>query len=199
MERTADLIVAAAAEEIAANGMVDLSMPKVAERAGVAVRTLYRHFATREDLLLAIGNRLEREMTGSGPALPSTAEQFVEAMPALFAFFEDNADAVEAMHATNVGRQIRLAGRMKRTERSREVVGPMYEGMPEQDIKLAFAMLRAMFGSSTWLTFRKEMGLDADEAKAAIRWMSRMYVREMKRHKRQLARERKEGGDDQED
>lgn len=187
-ERTAEVIVEAAAQEIAENGMADLSMPRVAERAGVAVRTLYRHFASREELFLAIGERLERDMKGSGPTMPTTAEQFIEAMPELFDFFEQNADSVEALHATKVGRQIRMAARGRRTEVARAATDVLYEGMSERDKKLAFAMMRAMFGSATWLTLRKEMGLDAEEAKDAVRWMTEMYVREMKRHKRRATR-----------
>jgi AcrR family transcriptional regulator len=190
-ERTAEVIVEAAAQEIAENGMADLSMPRVAERAGVAVRTLYRHFASRDDLLLAIGERLERDMKGSGPPIPTTTEEFIESMPPLFEFFEQNAEAVEALHATVVGRQIRKAARARRTEMTRAASDALYEGMSERDRTLAFAMVRVMFGSATWLALRKEMGLDADEAKDAVRWMAEMYVREIKRRRRQAPGARK--------
>lgn len=45
-------IVAAAQDEFAARG-VDASLEKIARDAGVAIGTLYRHFPTRLDLLLA--------------------------------------------------------------------------------------------------------------------------------------------------
>lgn len=47
-----DRLVAAARAEFAARGM-DASLEKIARDAGVAIGTLYRHFPTRMDLLLA--------------------------------------------------------------------------------------------------------------------------------------------------
>jgi AcrR family transcriptional regulator len=47
-----DKLIAAARAEFAANG-VDASLEKIARDAGVAIGTLYRHFPTRLDLLMA--------------------------------------------------------------------------------------------------------------------------------------------------
>jgi AcrR family transcriptional regulator len=47
-----DKLIAAARAEFAANG-VDASLEKIARGAGVAIGTLYRHFPTRLDLLMA--------------------------------------------------------------------------------------------------------------------------------------------------
>lgn len=47
-----DRLIAAAQSEFAARG-VDASLEKIARDAGVAIGTLYRHFPTRLDLLLA--------------------------------------------------------------------------------------------------------------------------------------------------
>lgn len=192
-EQTAGLIVDAAAQEIASNGMVELSMQKIAERAGISVRTLYRHFATREELLLAIGEQLESELTGQHPAEIRTTREFIDAMPELFQFFEDNAEAVEALHATQVGRQIRGVSRARRTEAVREQAMGLLEGLPEDEARLAFAMVRSMFGSATWLALRRELALEPEEAKRAVHWMAEMFVREIKRRKRQLARNQGEG------
>lgn len=45
-------IIAAARQEFAASG-IDASLERIAKNAGVAIGTLYRHFPTRVDLLLA--------------------------------------------------------------------------------------------------------------------------------------------------
>jgi AcrR family transcriptional regulator len=120
MERTAEQIVDAAAQVIAESGVTELSMARVAARAGVALRTLYRHFGTRDELLHAIGEHFERDLKGSGPPMPQTPDEFIAAMPVLFEFFEANAEAVEAMHATQTARQLRQIARGRRTERARE-------------------------------------------------------------------------------
>ncbi|MGB3480877.1 MAG: helix-turn-helix domain-containing protein [Mycobacterium sp.] len=52
---TSDRILAATAEVLARNGMTKLSLSEVALQAGVSRPTLYRWFASKEDLLDAFG------------------------------------------------------------------------------------------------------------------------------------------------
>jgi len=62
-------LVAAAQVEFAARG-VDASLEKIARDAGVAIGTLYRHFPTRLDLLMAAFEpRLHEFLDGAGNAL----------------------------------------------------------------------------------------------------------------------------------
>jgi AcrR family transcriptional regulator len=68
LERRARLI-AAAQREFAAYG-VDASLEKIAREAGVAIGTLYRHFPTRLDLLMAAFRpRLQEFLAGANQAL----------------------------------------------------------------------------------------------------------------------------------
>ena len=62
-------LVDAAQREFAARGM-DASLEQIARDAGVAIGTLYRHFPTRLDLLLAAFEpRLQEFLDGAGAAL----------------------------------------------------------------------------------------------------------------------------------
>src|SRR6195952_4067589 len=62
-------LLAAAQSEFAARG-VDASLEKIARDAGVAIGTLYRHFPTRLDLLMAAFQpRLEEFLDGAAKAL----------------------------------------------------------------------------------------------------------------------------------
>ena len=64
-----DKLIAAAQHEFAAHG-VDASLEKIARDAGVAIGTLYRHFPTRLDLLLAaLKPRLQEFLDGAAKAL----------------------------------------------------------------------------------------------------------------------------------
>jgi AcrR family transcriptional regulator len=64
-----DKLIAAAQREFAAQG-VDASLEKIARDAGVAIGTLYRHFPTRLDLLLAAFRpRLQEFLDGATKAL----------------------------------------------------------------------------------------------------------------------------------
>ncbi len=62
-------LVAAAQREFAAHG-VDASLEKIARDAGVAIGTLYRHFPTRLDLLMAAFRpRLQEFLDGANKAM----------------------------------------------------------------------------------------------------------------------------------
>ena len=64
-----DKLIAAAQREFAAHG-VDASLEKIARDAGVAIGTLYRHFPTRLDLLLAaLEPRLQEFLDGAAKAM----------------------------------------------------------------------------------------------------------------------------------
>jgi AcrR family transcriptional regulator len=64
-----DKLIAAARAEFAANG-VDASLEKIARDAGVAIGTLYRHFPTRLDLLMAaLRPRLQEFVEGADKAV----------------------------------------------------------------------------------------------------------------------------------
>jgi AcrR family transcriptional regulator len=80
-------LVAAARAEFAAQG-VDASLEKVARDAGVAIGTLYRHFPTRMDLLMAaLAPRLQEFVDGADVALrmDDPWEAFVAYLENLFA------------------------------------------------------------------------------------------------------------------
>ena len=64
-----DRLIASAQREFAAQG-VDASLEKIARDAGVAIGTLYRHFPTRLDLLMAaLRPRLQEFLDGAAKAL----------------------------------------------------------------------------------------------------------------------------------
>jgi len=108
-----DKLIAAAQREFASRG-VDASLEKIAREAGVSIGTLYRHFPTRLDLLMAAFKpRVEEFLEGAKKALAMDDpwEGFVYYMENLFSVqagdrgfndflsrrFTDNADT-ERIH-----------------------------------------------------------------------------------------------------
>ena len=54
MTRKRDLIVAAALKEFLDDGYEGSSVNRIADEAGVSIKTLYRHFENKEDLFIAV-------------------------------------------------------------------------------------------------------------------------------------------------
>ncbi|MFD7409742.1 TetR/AcrR family transcriptional regulator [Streptomyces sp. NPDC059866] len=91
MIRSRRLLLAAATEAFAECG-VDVSMSEIAQRAGVAKGTVFRHFASKDDLLAAIMLQLLDQLIG-------TADRLLEADDAGAALWEFMTTGVEVLAA----------------------------------------------------------------------------------------------------
>lgn len=67
-QRNHDLVLAAAKEAFSEQG-VDVAIDEIARRAGVGNATLYRHFPTRRDLIVAVYADEVAALNGQGAAL----------------------------------------------------------------------------------------------------------------------------------
>jgi AcrR family transcriptional regulator len=88
---TRERLLAAARELIEEGGYGGASVLAIADRAGVAAGTLYRHFASKEELFVEVFRsvcaREERAMRAAGDQLPAgvTAQERLETVLATFA------------------------------------------------------------------------------------------------------------------
>jgi AcrR family transcriptional regulator len=85
MVRTPDLerrrqLLDALVEEFAAGGVGDRSLRDVAAAVGTSHRMLLHHFGSREDLLVAIVEQVERRQMGLLPELPTNPAESFAAM-----------------------------------------------------------------------------------------------------------------------
>jgi AcrR family transcriptional regulator len=85
---TRQRILAATAEVLARSGKTKLSLSEVATQAGVSRPTLYRWFASKEELLSAF-SRYEREIFESGLAKATAGLKGVERLEAALLFIVD--------------------------------------------------------------------------------------------------------------
>lgn len=175
-QRIVDALVAQACE----HGRQDFSIAEVAARAGVAERTVYRHFPTRQALIEAIHVASEQDTRTKLPDNPDNAFGHVHT---LFAWFEENAQLVEAAHVTGIASEVRAHGRRQRGERAKKMVDEYLALLPEADRRRALAVFRSMFGSATWRTMRRELGLSAEETVDAVEWVIGLVRADLEKRK----------------
>lgn len=177
-------IVDALIAQIGEPGRSDFSIAEVAGRAGVAERTVYRYFPTREALVDAINSEIDR---GALEIKERDTDSMVEQVRALYAWFEANPQLVEASHVTSVGREVRAHGRRQRGERTRRILDSMLADVDASTRLRAFAVFRTMFGSATWRTMRHELGLSAEDTIASVEWVLRLVLDDLARAQRAAA------------
>lgn len=178
---TRQRIVDALVEQATELGRSDFSIAAVAARAGVAERTVYRYFPTREALLDAVNGVVD---SGARSIEPMSPDDVAGHIRLLYAWFEDNAQLVEASHVTGVGSEVRAHGRRQRGARTRAMIDEWLADLPEADRRRTFAVFRSMFGSFTWRTMRNELGLSAEETVDAVEWVADLVMADLAKRRR---------------
>jgi AcrR family transcriptional regulator len=86
-----------------------LSMPAVAARAGVSVRTLYRYFPSKDDLQRYAAGWLDRRVLAAMDDRAVDRSSMREYLRRLWVELAESMPAVHVQHATPEGRQLRMA------------------------------------------------------------------------------------------
>lgn len=113
-ERTREALRAAALERFLAHGVEDTSAEQIAEDAGVSLRTFYRHFGSKHDLLFAdfdAGLQWFRSALAARPV----GEPLIESVQAAIFAFPYDVEAItqiaamrtEELDAARIVRQVR--------------------------------------------------------------------------------------------
>ena len=181
-DRTRELILDAFADQLADSGLQDFSVAKMAERAGVSVRTVYHHFPDRDALLDALDRRIDREL-GDVP-FPATAADIAGTVETLFRAFDANEQLVRAKFASELGRSMRQRGRARRLEALRRIVDTITTNLPPQEARQATAVLHHLLNSEAWRSMKDEAGLDGEESGRAVGWAIRTLVAYLERRNR---------------
>lgn len=146
--QTRDEVFAAAIPLFVAQGYDATSMQAVAEAAGVSRRTLYRHFASKDDIVFEAPRRwlevFEAVVTDRGDAEP-TRDLFRRALVAVADFVQLHAESVLAAFSVVMSSQDLLARRgrsdMEWVQRYVELLLPDLVGDPDAPLR---AMTAAM-------------------------------------------------------
>ncbi len=182
MKRTRELILDALIAQLADTGPFEYSMFEVARRAGVSVRTVYRHFADREALFAALAERVS-ERVGSGGQAESQVESLTELPQQLFARFEAEAALVRAQLSTSLDTHER-AGQVERLARAID------ERLPDLDAGTrarALAIFSSLLSAGVWSRMKSELGLAGEESGRAVSWALRVLLDALDQEQRQAS------------
>src|SRR3954447_6491782 len=178
-ELTRELILRAVAELLEAEEPGDISVPEVARRAGVSLRTVYRYFPCREDLFAAAGLWIADELLGGLP-MEESLEEFGEVFRQAAERFDEHPRIVRAMALSHAGRRVRSHRRAKRLEAIRATLREVTGGLDEREARKAEAVFFYLNNMLAWVTMRDEAGLDGREVGEAVAWAMRTLVEDLR-------------------
>ena len=180
-ELTRDLILEALVDLVVERPLADFSLQDVADRAGVALRTVYRHFASREALLEALLPWVSQQisMTG-GFQFPATADDIADQVTAKFIALEKYARLflaqarVESLVQGNAAAS--ALSLMSVRSALAEVTGHLDPDMAEAVVWT----IRQICGVRTLLVLHEEGGIAGAHAGAAAAWATRLLIKALR-------------------
>ena len=160
-------------------GAADLSHDSVADRAGVARRTVYRYFPDRSALMDAALLRV-RELAGPQVTYPKDPDDLLNTLEPIYTGFDSIAPVATMLRSTPQGRQMRLAQNKQRVASYTRALAGVVSELPPEDRKLATAMLQVLH-TTPWLEMRDHWGLDGRQIARATRWATRTLLKDLKK------------------
>lgn len=161
---------------VLARGLASLSIPAVAREAGVSVPTVYRHFATKADLLSALYPHLARRAGFDSLAFPGSVDELRDGVRAVFDRIEALDDLARAAVASPAADEARRATMPKRLEMARRFADTIEPTAAKADRERIARLLVVLTSSSALRTWREYLGASVEQAAEDVEWVMRAAV-----------------------
>lgn len=163
-----DAILDALADRMETEEPENIALPQVAEDAGVSTRTLYRYFATREELFAAAGDHI---VTRLGlPTKIASPEEISATFLESAASGARHPQLMRSMLYSNLGRRARSGHRARRTAAIAAALAEVTSHLDADEARRRSAAIAYLCSLSAWVTVSEEAGLTADDAQRGIAW-----------------------------
>lgn len=156
---------------VMARGVATLSIPAVAREAAVSVPTIYRHFATKHDLLAAVYPHALRRAALKQPALPRSLEELRDGMRAYVEHVESFDDLARAAMASPASDEVRRLSMPDRLAAFRRVADSVEPKLAPSDRDRVARLLVVLTASSAVRMWREQLGSTVDEAADDLNWI----------------------------
>ena len=166
-QATAQAIMAAARALFTERPYDQVSLPVIAERAGVTVQTVLRRFGSKEELFGAAAAERSGQIRADREAAPPGD---ITHLVAHYERWGDEQAYLLAQESRVVAvRAITDAGRAYHRDWVTRAYGPALAALPPATRRRKLAQLTAVTDLATWRLLRRELGLSRDQTTAAIR------------------------------
>lgn len=176
---TRERILSAVADLIERGDVDELTVPEVAEASGISLRTIYRYYPTRDELLEAAGRWIGNELMRH--PYPETLDEVAETYRLGVGEFAERPGLVRALALSKLGRKVRGYRRRERLAAIRKALRAEIPGLTEEELRRAEAVLAYLYNMLAFTTMREENELSSDEIGDAVAWAIRTLVDDLRR------------------
>lgn len=168
-----ELILQAAADEIVEHGLEQLALQAVADRAGVAKRTLYNHFDSRETLLTALGDYSDRlTLELGGTLVPDGLDELPDTVARVWSTWAAQGNVFEALLRVLGAASDRPQAddRRRRHDAIAAGIRDVRPELDEQAVDEIATLLHGIASAKLYERLYHEEGLPIDRAGALVGW-----------------------------
>jgi len=150
-----------------------ITYPQVAEAAGVSLRTVYRYFPTRVDLLRSAQAWLAEFTDGVRWDDPRTVYDLAGAVPEMGRIFDEHTNVFRALAGDELQEQ--------RRDAVAAAVAEVSGNLPPEEARRAEAILGHIRSGRAWLVLHDHYGLDGDEIMSTLDWAASTLLEDVRR------------------
>lgn len=164
-----------AATRVLARPLADFSIPAVADEAGVAVATVYRHFKTKPELVDELFRHYAEQISSSVvfPGTPMTPARPEDLYSTYRAVFERQASldpTLQAAFLTQLADDARRAHREERIRTAEAWLEAITSEMSAEDRRRLVELNVVLSSSATRRSFEVLLGASPDRAADVVAW-----------------------------
>ena len=168
-------IVDAAIAMIADRPGSEISHESIGRAAGIAVRTVYRHFPTRSNLLDEVWEELDERLGLS--KLPTTSSAaIIEFVPQLFGRLNVNSDIVNALITSSTGHEMSRRTGERRLQAIRQALAHETDQLPRTERNRLIGLVRVLTSPMTWHILSQKADMSRDEPAQTVTWALRQLL-----------------------
>ncbi len=166
---TREAILTALFELMETTGVADdVSMEAIAQQAGVQRRTIFRHFANKDEMLAAFWPWLNARIGTS--ATPRTLNEIVDGPRQAFPRFDLHEPVIRASLHSKAGREMRLGTVSGRRAHFAQALAPAVASLSASETWKVEALAHLLFSASAWEVLKDYGGLSGAQAGEAASW-----------------------------
>jgi AcrR family transcriptional regulator len=174
-EETRERILDATVRVIA-EGLAFVTVPQVAREAGVSVPTVYRHFATKRDLLAAVYPHAVRRAGMDEVVIPRSMDELRGGLRAYFERTDSFGDLARAAMASPAAEEVRRVNMPDRVAIFRRLAGSIEPQPSKADRDRIARLLVILTASSALRLWRDQLGSSVEEAADDVDWVLRAAI-----------------------
>jgi AcrR family transcriptional regulator len=170
-----------AVARVLARGVTELSVPAVAEEAGVSVATVYRHFPSKADPVAALREHIFERIEASPADFASgrigSLDEVLDQLPKVAVRFSQVEPAVRTALASGLIDEYRCEHRAERLEPIELALRGERPDLKPDDLTRLRDVVAVLASSPGVRAFEALTGSSAEEAGATIAWAIRRLLR----------------------